>query len=87
MARRFTSFEQLPKISELQPYQINSATAGIQYIRFNNNSEHELIIKVTEISSITTIEKAFDLWTNIAGATYVGIGDKFIEGVNTPTPL
>ena len=84
--RTFSRFEQLPNLAELQTYQVDAVT-GATYIRYNDNTNHELIIKITVAGTLTTIEKAFDLWTNRASATYIAINDKFIEGTNTPTPL
>ena len=86
MARRFTEWEQFPNLSKLQAYQFDEQT-GATYIRYNDNTQHELIIRITVSAGITTIDKAFDLWINRAGAIYTGIDNKFIEGVNTPTPL
>jgi len=47
-SQTYSEFENRPVMANLQPYQIDEPDSVTTYIRYNDNSDEELIIKITE---------------------------------------
>lgn len=58
----------------LEPYQIDEATAGVTYIRYFSAASG-VVKRITVANSVTTIEAAVGAWVDRATLTYLPINE------------